>query len=189
MITVKEPYHLYSQPLQYYNQMVLDIERARKYIYIETYRVGKDEIGERFRDALTKKAKEGVEVRILIDYWGAGPVNHDFFKEMIEYGGEVRFFEKKAKRERYYDEIAFLVDSIKVKLKKDKENDIDKFSDEIKELLSEEIVSRYYYQKGRVEASLDFDEEVDKAIEVLEDKALYASILDGTYQDEETEEE
>jgi len=91
---IKEPYHLFSQPLQYYNQMVYDIENARKYIYVETYRVGKDEIGERFRDALTKKSKAGIEVRILIDYWGAGQVDHDFFKELIEYGGEVRFFEK-----------------------------------------------------------------------------------------------
>lgn len=74
--------------------MVFDIEHARKYIYVQTYRVGKDEIGERFRDALTKKAKEGIEVRVLIDYWGAGPVNHDFFKELIKLGGIVKFFEK-----------------------------------------------------------------------------------------------
>ena len=64
--------------------MVYDIENARKYIYVETYRVGKDEVGERFRDALTKKSKAGIEVRILIDYWGAGPVDHEFFKELIE---------------------------------------------------------------------------------------------------------
>lgn len=94
MNKIKDPYHLFSQPLQYYNQMVIDIENARKYIYVETYRVGKDEIGERFRDALTKKAEEGIDVRILIDYWGAGSVNHDFFKELKAHGGEVRFFEK-----------------------------------------------------------------------------------------------
>jgi cardiolipin synthase len=74
--------------------MIYDIESARKYIYVQTYRVGKDEVGDRFRNALTKKAKEGVEVRILIDYWGAGPVNHDYFKELIKHKGIVRFFEK-----------------------------------------------------------------------------------------------
>lgn len=74
--------------------MIYDIEKSRKYIYVQTYRVGKDEIGERFRNILTKKAREGVEVRLLIDYWGAGPVNFDFFKELIKYGGIVRFFEK-----------------------------------------------------------------------------------------------
>ena len=98
-------------------------------------------------------------------------------------------FEKKAKKEKCYDEIAFLVDSIKMKLVKEKENDIDKFSEEIKELLSEEIVSRYYYQKGRIEASLDFDKEIEKAIEILEDPFVYASILEGTYQTEEVKAE
>jgi cardiolipin synthase len=91
---LKEPYHLFDDPLRYYNEMIEDIEKAKKYIYIETFRVGKDEIGERFRRVLTKKAKEGVEVKLLIDYWGAGPIDHDYFKALTKYNGEVRFFEK-----------------------------------------------------------------------------------------------
>jgi cardiolipin synthase len=90
----KEPYHLFDDPLRYYNEMIEDIEKASKYVYIETFRVGKDEIGERFRRVLTKKAKEGVEIKILIDYWGAGSIDHDYFEKLIEYKGEVRFFEK-----------------------------------------------------------------------------------------------
>ncbi len=97
--------------------------------------------------------------------------------------------EKKAKKEKYYDEIAFLIDSLKAKVEKEKENDIDKFSRQVKELLSEEIVSRYYYQKGRIEASLDFDREIEKAIEILEDAELYVSILDGSYVQETKEKE
>lgn len=91
---LQEPYHLFSDPLRYYNEMIDDIEKAKKYIYIETFRVGKDEIGERFKRVLTKKAKEGIEVKLLIDYWGAGPIDHDYFKGLIKYKGEVRFFEK-----------------------------------------------------------------------------------------------
>lgn len=94
MTEIREPYHLFSEPLRYYTQMIEDIEAARKYIYIETFRVGKDQIGDRFRRALTRKAKEGVEVRILIDYWGAGSINKDYFSRLIKHGGEVRFFEK-----------------------------------------------------------------------------------------------
>jgi len=90
----KEPYHLFADPLQYYNEMIEDIENAKKYIYIETFRVGKDEIGERFTKVLTKKAKEGVEVKILIDYWGAGSIDHEYFKKLTKYNGQVRFFEK-----------------------------------------------------------------------------------------------
>ncbi len=91
---IKEPYHLFADPLRYYNEMIEDIEKSKKYVYIETFRVGKDEIGERFRRVLTKKAKEGIEVKLLIDYWGAGPIDHDYFSKLIKYNGEVRFFEK-----------------------------------------------------------------------------------------------
>lgn len=91
---VKEPYHLFSEPLEYYQAMIEDIEAAKKYVYVQTFRVGKDVIGDRFRLALTKKAKQGVEVKVLIDYWGAGSVNEDYFKELIQNKGEVRFFQK-----------------------------------------------------------------------------------------------
>jgi cardiolipin synthase len=74
--------------------MVEDIEMAQKYIYLESFRVGNDVIGERFKRALTAKAKQGVEVKVLIDYWGAGSADHNFFKELKEAGGEFRLFEK-----------------------------------------------------------------------------------------------
>ncbi len=93
-MTLTEPYHLLAEPLKYYQAMIEDIESAKKYIYLQTFRVGKDVIGDRFRRALTKKAKEGVEVKILIDYWGAGPINADYFKELTAHKGEVRFFQK-----------------------------------------------------------------------------------------------
>lgn len=83
----------FDDPWQYYNAMLKDIEAARKSICIETYKFGGGNIGERFRDVLTKKAKEGVDVKILIDSWGA-QVSHSFFKELIRFSGEVRFYMK-----------------------------------------------------------------------------------------------
>ena len=71
----------YDDPWQYYNAMLEDISAARKRIYVETYKFGGGNIGERFRDVLTRKAKEGVEVKILIDSWGA-QVSQSFFKEL-----------------------------------------------------------------------------------------------------------
>lgn len=94
MTKIREPYQLFSEPLRYYNAMVEDIEMAENYIYLETFRIGNDVIGKRFNRALTAKAKQGVEVKILIDYWGAGSADHSFFKELIAAGGELRLFEK-----------------------------------------------------------------------------------------------
>ena len=40
-----------------------------------------------------------------------------------------------------------------------------------------EIMSRYYYQKGRIKASIKFDKEVEKAIEILQNIEKYNNIL------------
>ncbi|MEN8223882.1 MAG: phospholipase D-like domain-containing protein [Bacteroidota bacterium] len=83
----------YDDPWQFYNAMLDDIAGAQKCIYIETYKFGGGNIGERFRDVLTQKAEEGVKVKILIDSWGA-QVSRSFFRDLEKLGGEVRFFMK-----------------------------------------------------------------------------------------------
>jgi cardiolipin synthase len=83
-----------DDPLKFYNVMLSDIAQARNYIYLETYKFANDHMGIKFRDALTRKAHEGVKVKLMIDSWGRGPVSDSFFEELLKYGGEVKFFEK-----------------------------------------------------------------------------------------------
>src|SRR5512138_4028489 len=87
-------YLVIDDTLKLYNLMLNDISNARMYIFLETYKFANDHMGIRFRDVLTRKAKEGVKVQIMIDSWGGGPVSETFFKELIARGGEVKFFEK-----------------------------------------------------------------------------------------------
>jgi cardiolipin synthase A/B len=94
MRTINEPYHLFADPIRYFNAMIDDIESATDYIYIETYRFGNDGIGIKFRDALIRKARQGIEIKLLIDAWGSSAVNNSFFDQLKANGGEVRFFEK-----------------------------------------------------------------------------------------------
>jgi carboxyl-terminal processing protease len=70
---------------------------------------------------------------------------------------------------------------LKSKLAHDKEKDLQNFSAEIKSLLYEEIASRYFFQKGRIMASLDEDPELAKAVEVLGNPQLYNSVLQKSY--------
>lgn len=58
-----------------------------------------------------------------------------------------------------------------------KERDLEKFQDEIKMLLENEIVSRYYYQKGRVLNSFNHDDILKKGVEVLKNTQEYNTIL------------
>ncbi len=86
-------------------------------------------------------------------------------------------FEKTIKDEKYGDEINEQINIIKSKLKHDQNADLQKFRKEISSFLYEEIISRYYYQKGRAEAMLVDDKAIEKALEVLNSPAKYDSIL------------
>lgn len=88
-----ENYLLFDDPLRYYNAMLDDIAEAKQYIYLETYRFNNDSIGIKFRDALTRKSKEGVEIKLLMDSWGTS-LPKTFFQEIIAHGGKVRYFQK-----------------------------------------------------------------------------------------------
>ena len=62
-----------------------------------------------------------------------------------------------------------------------KKNDIIDNKAEVKNLLQQEIASRYYYQKGRIESNLSYDPDLKRAMDVLQNKLTYTSILDGTF--------
>ena len=84
---------------------------------------------------------------------------------------------KMAKEENYFESIAPLMKALEQQLKADKENDLIKNRKDIEDLLRLEIVGRYYYQVGRIIASLENDDELQKAFEILLDKQQYESIL------------
>ncbi|MFZ4400287.1 MAG: phospholipase D-like domain-containing protein [Bacteroidales bacterium] len=76
-----------------FDSMLKDIESARTYVYLETYRLNDDAVGIKFRDALATKCKQGVNVKVLVDSWGTS-VTSSFFSPIIKQGGNVRFFKK-----------------------------------------------------------------------------------------------
>ncbi len=82
-----------------------------------------------------------------------------------------------AKIEGYGDIAKEEFDALANKLKPDTDKDLELLKTSIEELLSQEIVKRYYYQKGEIQQSLKNDEGLAKAIEVLKDKAEYNKIL------------
>jgi carboxyl-terminal processing protease len=84
---------------------------------------------------------------------------------------------KDAKDDKALDAINADLDALKVKLAHNKKDDLVKFKPEIKQFLEEEIASRYYFQNGRLEASLKDDDELKEAIAVLNDNGRYSKIL------------
>ena len=47
-----------------------DIEGAKEHIHVEFYIIENDKLGNRFRELLERKAREGVRVRVIYDYLG-----------------------------------------------------------------------------------------------------------------------
>jgi cardiolipin synthase len=62
------------------------IETARMFIHLETYIFADDEIGRGFAEALLRKARTGVAVRVIYDSIGSGASRPSFFERM-ERGG------------------------------------------------------------------------------------------------------
>ncbi|HYG50614.1 MAG TPA: S41 family peptidase, partial [Flavobacteriales bacterium] len=95
---------------------------------------------------------------------------------------ELRFeeFKKSAQKENYYAGAESEFDRVFAKIKADKMADFERFKPEIKEIIENEIVSRYYFQNGRTENSFNYDEYLEEAVKVLKDEARHKAILEGT---------
>jgi carboxyl-terminal processing protease len=84
---------------------------------------------------------------------------------------------KKSQEDKHYEDIKSEIEAIKKKISANKSNDLIRFKKEIIEELEKEIVSRYYFQKGLVEATFDDDQVILEAINVLNNNNQFASLL------------
>ena len=89
----------------------------------------------------------------------------------------VQDMEKFLAKESYFDEVKEQLELIKSKVNHSKENDLDTHKKEIKKILSEEIVSRYYFQEGMIEASLQGDPVIELAKEYFASRARMSKAL------------
>ena len=85
-----------------------------------------------------------------------------------------------AEEEKYFKRIETEYTALLDQVKHNKARDLEEFQDEVKELLRGELVSRYYHQSGRIQAMLEEDVEVNKALEILDDPTDYNRILTET---------
>jgi carboxyl-terminal processing protease len=90
---------------------------------------------------------------------------------------------KSAKREKYYKFAEEEFVSLKEKLSHNNLKDLETFETEIRQILSEEIVNRYYYQAGRIQAQIQQDVQLEKAKEILLEPAMVKEVLMGNVGD------
>ncbi len=84
---------------------------------------------------------------------------------------------KDAEKEKYFSDLKSEINILKAKMDSSKNNDILKFKKEISQILEGEIISRYTLQRGRLENSLKYDQDVKEAISLIQDSEKYNNIL------------
>ena len=67
--------------------------------------------------------------------------------------------------------------ALEKKLQHNLDLELDRFAKDIKPLIAEEIVRRYYFEKGAVQEGLKNDPDLEKAIEVLQNSEEYKQVL------------
>ena len=108
------------------------------------------------------------------------------FKEMLKkrdfsYDRQSEAMLKKLKEmaefEGYMENASEEFAALEKKLQHNLDLELDRFAKDIKPLIAEEIVKRYYFEKGAVQETLKDDPDLKKAIEVLQQSEEYKKVL------------
>lgn len=97
------------------------------------------------------------------------------YKSYMEY--QLQQFTEEAKKEKYYPELKAQLDLVSSRIAESKKNELMLHKEEIKMLLEEDIVSRYYLEKGSVESGFKYDKDIKTATEVLRNDSRYKKLL------------
>jgi carboxyl-terminal processing protease len=84
-----------------------------------------------------------------------------------------------AKREKYYSLAEGEFAALEEKLIHNNLKDLETFEKEIRQVLREEIVGRYYFRAGRIVAQTRDDLQLDKALEIVNTPGMLTGVLAG----------
>ncbi|MCX7744374.1 MAG: S41 family peptidase [Flavobacteriales bacterium] len=160
------------KPRKYSNVLRSLLSNNHIFDYATTYRVKHASIP----DAKTFKVDQS-EYDLFLEFLKGKSYEYTTQSEKL-----LEEFQKTAQKEKYFESIENEYKALVDKKQLSKNKDIIKYKDEIAEFLTEEIVSRYYYQRGRIEASISTDQEVKEAIAILKDKKRYKAIFDPSFE-------
>lgn len=111
----------------------------------------------------------------FVAYLGDKEINYKTQTEEL-----IEQLKETARDEQYFEHLEKELNKLKKEFSQKKDRDLVTFKDEIRQQLETEIVTRYFYQEGRIQHALQFDPDVKKAVEILLDQDTYRSILTNT---------
>ena len=93
-LTQNNDVELLTDGKEMFERVLTDINEAGESISVMAYILKDDLVGRRFIEALTRKAEEGVEVRLIMDAIGSRFINDWVLRDYLRAGGKVAYFFK-----------------------------------------------------------------------------------------------
>jgi carboxyl-terminal processing protease len=90
---------------------------------------------------------------------------------------ELERFKELAQDDKKFEDVEKEYTALLNRLKESKKDDFMKFKDEVKQLLEIEIVSRYNFESGKLEANIKYDKDILNALQLISNDAKIKSIL------------
>ena len=103
-----------------------------------------------------------------------GDKNYDYTTRLEK---ALNKLEENKEKDPSIDKIKEQIEVLKKEVAHNKEKDLQTYKSEIKQLLEEEIVGRYYFTKGEIACSVEHDKDVKEAIALLSDSSKYQAYL------------
>lgn len=101
------------------------------------------------------------------------------FENPSQVENTLELLKEAATEDDVYNKLIAEIEGITASVEKIKSNGLAAFKPEIKELLEKQIILRYYYTSGQVEAALNKDEEIKEARKILSNPEAYTAKLNG----------
>lgn len=92
---------------------------------------------------------------------------------------QIKKLGEEAKRERYYSDLKDQIEKIQLRMEENKKHELTLYKDEIKELLEEDIISRFHLDKGSIEIGFKQDDEIKKATDIIINTTQYKKLLNA----------
>jgi cardiolipin synthase len=85
-------FQVFANGSSFYPAELEAIRSARRSINLEAYIFQKSEIGALYLEAMTERARSGVQVNVVLDAFGSAGATRSFFRPLLEAGGKVSWY-------------------------------------------------------------------------------------------------
>jgi len=116
---------------------------------------------------LTDQEYEDFKKLVVQDTFSYSTASQETLQEMLS----------TLKDEHFYEDTKQEYEALLNKVVPSKTRDLEKYREEIQMMIENEIVSRYYYQQGRIIHSFNYDNALKKAIEIINNDVQYQKTL------------